>query len=60
MEQVRDELSRLIRQEAALKVVLDNGSQTDLADQVRVVLLAVQARIVYLKNTLLFDTRALV
>jgi hypothetical protein len=59
MEQVRDELARLIRQEAALKLVLDN-SEPELAEQVTVVLLAVKARIVYLKNTLLIDSEAFV
>ena len=55
MEQVRDEIARLVRQEAALKLIIDDGLTHDSAEQARLVLLAVQARIIYLRNTLLVE-----
>lgn len=52
MTRLHDELARLLRQEAALKLILDETSESDQVQPIAAVLLVVQARIVYLRNEL--------
>ena len=52
MARERDELMRLVREEAALKLILDDGASKEAKENARTVLLTVHARIAYLRRVI--------